>query len=72
MGQSINVKPVERRPSGIAQHRWKDNKKMNRRENGGDRVDCIHLTLQRDKAKTVVDTTMNLRVPQNMVNFLTS
>jgi len=41
MGQSRNVKPVERRPSGIAQHRWKDNTKMNLRENGGDRVDCI-------------------------------
>lgn len=36
---------------------------MNLRENVGDRVDCIHLNLQRDKAKTVVDTTMNLRVP---------
>jgi len=63
MGQSRNAKPVERRPSGIPQHRWKDNTKMNLREIGGDSVDYIHLTLQRDKGKTVVDTVTNLRVP---------
>jgi hypothetical protein len=45
---------------------------MNLREIGGDSVDCIHLTLQRDTGKTVVDTVINLRVPLDMVNFLTS
>ena len=56
MGQSRNAKPVERRSSGIPQHRRKDNTKRNLREIGGDSVDCIHLTLYRDKGKTVVDT----------------
>lgn len=45
---------------------------MKLRETGGDSVDCFHLTLEKDKGKTVVDTAMNLRVPQDMVNFLTS
>lgn len=63
MGQSRNAKTVERRPSGIPQHRWKDNTKMKLRETGGDSVDCFHLTLEKDKGKTVVDTAMNLRVP---------
>ena len=69
MGQNINAKHVEKRPSEIPLHRWNDNTKMNLRETGGDSVDFIHLTLQRDKGRTVVDTVMRLRVSQNTVDF---
>jgi hypothetical protein len=45
---------------------------MDLREIGFGDVDWIHLTQDRDRWRALVNTVMNLRVPLNAGNFLTS
>jgi hypothetical protein len=56
-------RPEGRRPLGRPRRRWEDNIKMDLREIGFGDVDWIHLALDRDTWRAVVNTVMNLRVP---------
>ena len=62
---------VEKREGGH-RSRMEDNSKMDFREVGGVRMDSIDLGEDRDRWRALVCTMMNLRVPQNAGNFLTS
>jgi hypothetical protein len=64
--ENPKVKSQLRRP----RRRWVDNIKMDLREIGWDRVDLIHLALDRDQWRALVNTVMNLRVPQISGKFL--
>jgi hypothetical protein len=65
-------RPEGRRPLGRPRRRWEDNIKMNLREIGFGDVDWIHLAQDRGRWRVLVNTVMNLRVPLNAGNFLTS
>jgi hypothetical protein len=49
-----------------------DNIKMDLREIGWDGMDWIDLAQDRDQCRALVNTAMNLRVPYNSGNFLSS
>jgi hypothetical protein len=61
-----------RRPLGRPRRKWRDNIKMDLREIGFGDVDWIHWAQDRDRWRALVNTVMNLRVPLNAGNFLTS
>ena len=61
-----------KRPLGIPRRRWVDNIRMNLQEVGCGYMDWIGLAQDRDRWRTVVSAVMNLRVPWNVGNFLTS
>jgi hypothetical protein len=65
-------RPEGRRPLGRRRRRWVDNITMNLREIRFGNVDWIHLTQDRDRWRTLVNTVMSLQVPLNAGNFLTS
>jgi len=65
-------KPEGKRPLGRHRHRWEDNIKMDVQEVGYEGVDWIELAQDRDRWRLLVNAVMNLRVPQNAGNFLTS
>jgi len=65
-------KPVGKRPLGRPRRRWVDNIRMNLQEVGCGYMDWIGLAQDRDRWRTLVSTVMNLRVPRNAGNFLTS
>ena len=66
-------KPEGRRPLGRPRRRWVDNIRMDLQEVGCGYVDWIGLTQDRDSWWwTLVSAAMNLRVPWNAGNFLTS
>jgi hypothetical protein len=65
-------RPEGRRPLGRPRHRWEDNIKKDLTEIGFGDVDWIDLDQDRDRWRALVNTVMNLRVPQNAGNFLTS
>ena len=65
-------KPEGRRPLGRPRRRWVDNIRMDLQEVGCGNVDWIGLARDRDRWRTLVSTVMNLRVPWNAGNFLTS
>jgi hypothetical protein len=48
---------------------WEDNIKMDRRERGWGEMDWINLAQGRNQRSAVVNTVMNLRVPQNVGKF---
>jgi hypothetical protein len=52
--------------------RWVYNVKMDLREIRWSGVDWIDLAQDRDQWRAVMNTVMNLRVPQNAGNFLSS
>ena len=61
-----------RRPVGRPRRRWVDNIRMDLQEVGCDYMDWIGLAQDRDRWRTLVSAVMNLRVPRNLGNFLTS
>jgi hypothetical protein len=68
----ILVGRPERRPLGRPRHRWKDNIKMDHQEVGWESMDWTDMAQDRDRWQALVNVVMNLRVPQNAGNFLTS
>jgi len=52
--------------------RWEDNIKIDLQEVGCGSLDWIEMAQNRDRWQPLVDAVMNLRVPQNVGNFLTS
>jgi hypothetical protein len=65
-------KPEGKRPLGRPRRRWVDNIKINLREIGWDGMDWIELAQDRDQWRDLVNTVMNLRVPYNSEEFLSS
>jgi hypothetical protein len=66
-------KPEGRRLCGRPRCRWEDNIKMDLREVGwGGIIDWITLAQDQDRWQAFVNTVMNLQVPQNAGNFLSS
>jgi len=51
--------------------RWEDNIKMDLRKVGCGGKDWIDLGQKKGRRRALVNTVMNLRVPQNAGNFLT-
>ena len=78
MGEKTGVyrvlvgKPEFKRPLGKHRHRWEDNIKMYLQEVGFGGMDRIDVAQDRDRWRALVSTLMNLRVPKNAGNFLTS
>jgi hypothetical protein len=74
MRNSYNVltgKPERKRPLGRPRHRWEDIR-MDLREIGSEIVDWIRQAQERDQWRPLINTVMNLWVPQKTGNFLTS
>ena len=65
-------KPKGRRPLGRPRRRWEDNIKMDLQEVDCRGMDWIELAQDRDMLWALVKAVMNLRVPYNVGNFLTS
>ena len=65
-------KPEGKRPLGRPRRRWEDNIKMDLQEVGRGCADLMELAQDRDRWRALVSAVMNLRVPQNARNFLTS
>ena len=65
-------RPEGKIPLGRPRRRWEDNIKMDFQEVGCGGVDWIELNHDRDSWRAVVTAVMNLRVPYNVGNFLTS
>ena len=56
----------------IPRHRWVDNIRMDLQEVGCGYMDWVWLAQDRDRWRTLVSAVMNLRVPRNAGNLLTS
>jgi hypothetical protein len=65
-------KPEGRRPLGRIRHRWEDNISMDLQEVGCGVMDWIELAQDRNKWRALVSAVMNIRVPLNARNLLTS
>ena len=65
-------KPERKRPFGRARHRWEDNIKMDLQEMRCEGMNWIELAEDRDSWRALVNAVMNLWVPYNAGNFLTS
>ena len=65
-------KPEGRRPLGRPRRFWVDNIRMDLQEVGCGYMDWIGLAQDRDRWRTLETAVMNLRVPWNAGNFLTS
>jgi hypothetical protein len=65
-------KPEGNRPVGRPRRRWEDNIKIELQEVGCGGMDWIELAEDRDTWRALVNAVMNLQVPQNAGNFLTS
>ena len=65
-------KPEGKTALGRPRRRWVDNIRMDLQEVGYGSVDWIGLAQDRDRWRTLVSAVMNLRVPWNAGNFLTS
>ena len=65
-------KPEGKRPLGRPRRGWVDNIRMDLQEVGCGYMDWIGMVQNRDRWLTLVSALMNLRVPWNARNFLTS
>jgi len=65
-------KPEGKRPMGRPRLRWGDNIKMDLHEVGCGGMDWIELAQDRGGWRALGNAVINLRVPQNAGNFLTS
>ena len=65
-------KPEGKRQLGRPRRRWEDNIKMYLQEVGCGGMDLIDVTQDRNRWRVLVSAVMNMRVPQNAGNFLTS
>jgi len=60
--QNFGRIPERKRPFGRPRRRWEDNIRMDRREIGWEVVDWMHLALDREQWRALVNTVMNLCV----------
>jgi len=65
-------KPEGKRPLGRPRRRWVDNIRTDLQELRCGYMDWIGLAQDRDRWRTLVSAVMNLRVPRNAGNFLSS
>ena len=65
-------KPEGKRTLGRPRRRWVDNVRMDLQEVGCGYMDWIGLAQDRDRWRTLASAVMNLWVPWNVENFLTS
>ena len=65
-------KPEGKRPLGRPRSRWVDNIRLDLQEVGCGYMDWIGLAQHRERWRTLVNAVMNIRVPWNAGNFLTS
>jgi len=65
-------KPEGKRPLGRLRHRWEENIKMDIQKEGCGSTDWIELAQERDMWRALVNAVMNLRVPLNAGNILTT
>jgi hypothetical protein len=78
MGEKRNVyrilvgEPKGKRPLGRPRRRWVGNIKMELREIGWDSMGWTDLAQDKDQYRDLVNTVINLRVPQNAGKFLSS
>jgi hypothetical protein len=68
----LRLENLKGRALGIPRRRFEDNIRIDFRGIGKEGVHCMHLTQDSDQWRVFVNTVMNLRVPQNAGNFLTS
>jgi hypothetical protein len=64
--------PEGNRPPRRLRGRWEDNMKVDLREVARGGMDWVHLAQDRDHWRALVNTVINLHVPQNIGNFLSS
>ena len=65
-------KPEGKRPLGRPTLRLQDNIKMDLQEMGCEGMDWMDVAQDRDRWRALVNAVMNLQVPYNVGNFLTS
>jgi len=65
-------KPIGKRPLVRPRHRWEDNNKIFPQKVGCGGKEWIELAQNWDRLWALVNAVMNLRVPQNVGNLLTS
>ena len=72
VGRFLVGKPEGKRPLGKPMRRWVDNIRTDLQEVGCGYMEWIGLAQYRDRWRTLLSAVMNLRVPWNAGNFLTS
>ena len=65
-------KPVGKRPHGGPRHTWEDNIKMDLQGIVCGGMDWNDVTQDRGRWRVLANAVMNLRVPENVENFLLS
>jgi hypothetical protein len=65
-------KPEGKRPPGRPRHRWEDNIKMDLQEVTCGGMEWMELAQDKDRWQALMNVVMNLHVPENTGNFVTS